>query len=132
MAKAIDRRLAVHEAFDMILADDTVRVIGVRCSNTCLIVNTPLRQLTELFPDLNVVVVAIARDGDAIIPGSTDLMLPVDEVYFVSDTKHVSRVMEIFGLEEFEATRLIIVRRIVMLAVIWLEQSRVEREYLQR
>lgn len=110
VAKAIDRRLAVPGAFDMIpLADDTVRVIGVRCSNTCPIVNTPLRQLTELFPDLNVVVVAIARDGDAIIPGSTDQMLPGDEVYFVSDTKHVSRVMEIFGLEEFEATRLIIV-----------------------
>lgn len=110
VAKAINRRLLVPGAFDMIpLADDKVRVIGVRCTETCPVVNTPLRQLTELFPDLNVVVVGIARDGEASIPTSTDQMLPGDEVYFVSDTHHVSRVMEIFGHEEAEASRLVIV-----------------------
>ncbi|MDH3704228.1 MAG: Trk system potassium transporter TrkA, partial [Alphaproteobacteria bacterium] len=58
VAQAISRRLAVPGAFDMIpLADDKVRVIGVRCSEDCPIVHTPLRQLTELFPDLNIVIV---------------------------------------------------------------------------
>lgn len=110
VAKAINRRLLVPGAFDMIpLADDKVRVIGVRCTEQCPVVNTPLRQLTELFPDLNVVVVGIARDGEASIPTSTDQMLPGDEIYFVSDTNHVSRVMEIFGHEEAEAHRLVIV-----------------------
>ncbi|HAT36302.1 MAG TPA: Trk system potassium transporter TrkA [Rhodospirillaceae bacterium] len=110
VARAINRRLLVPGAFDMIpLAEDKVRVIGVRCTEKCPVVNTPLRQLTELFPDLNVVVVGIARDGEASIPTSTDQMLPGDEVYFVSDTDHVSRVMEIFGHEEAEAHRLVIV-----------------------
>ena len=110
VAKAIDRRLAVPGAFDMIpLAEDNVRVIGVRCSEKCPIINTPLRQLTELFPDLNVVVVGISRDGNVRIPTSREQMLPGDEVYFVSETEHVNRVMEIFGHEEIEASRLVIV-----------------------
>ncbi|MDA0657052.1 MAG: Trk system potassium transporter TrkA [Proteobacteria bacterium] len=110
VANAIARRLLVPGAFDMIpLADDKVRVIGVRCTEDCPVVHTPLRQLTELFPDLSVVVVGIVRDGEAYIPTARDQMLPGDEVYFVSDTNHVARAMEIFGHEESEAHRLVIV-----------------------
>jgi trk system potassium uptake protein len=110
VANAIARRLLVPGAFDMIpLADDKVRVIGVRCTEDCPVVHTPLRQLTELLPDLSVVVVGIVRDGEAYIPSARDQMLPGDEVYFVSDTNHVARAMEIFGHEESEAHRLVIV-----------------------
>jgi trk system potassium uptake protein TrkA len=110
VANAIARRLLVPGAFDMIpLADDKVRVIGVRCTEDCPVVHTPLRQLTELFPDLSVVVVGIVRDGEAYVPTARDQMLPGDEVYFVSDTNHVARAMEIFGHEESEAHRLVIV-----------------------
>lgn len=110
VANAIARRLLVPGSFDMIqLADDKVRVIGVRCTEDCPVVHTPLRQLTEIFPDLSVVVVGIVREGEAYIPTSRDQMLPGDEVYFVSDTNHVGRAMEIFGHEEAEAHRLVIV-----------------------
>ena len=45
-------------AFDMIpLADGRVALIGVHCARDCPILDTPLRQLTGLFPDLNIVVV---------------------------------------------------------------------------
>jgi len=46
VANAIARRLLVPGSFDMIqLADDKVRVIGVRCTEDCPVVHTPLRQL---------------------------------------------------------------------------------------
>ena len=111
VARAIARRLAVPGAFDMIpLADDRVRVIGVRCDEDCPIINTPLRQLTGLFPDLNIVIVGIIRDESHFVPKSTDQMLPGDEVYFVADTEHVRRAMAAFGHEEDEtAHRLIII-----------------------
>ena len=109
VAQAISRRLAVPGAFDMIpLAEDKVRVIGVRCSEDCPIVHTPLRQLTELFPDLHIVIVGIVHEDAAFIPKSTDQMFPGDEVYFVADTEHVPRALAAFGYEEQEAHRLVI------------------------
>ncbi len=96
VARAIGRRLQVPGAFDMIpLADDRVRFIGVRCDAECPIVNTPLRQLTSLFPDLHIVVVGIARESKAFIPTGDDSMLVGDEVYFVADTTHVNRALSL-------------------------------------
>jgi len=63
IAKAIARRLAAPGSFEMIpLVDGKVRVTGVRCTAECPVINTPLRQLTGLFPDLNIVVIAILRE----------------------------------------------------------------------
>ncbi len=109
VARAVTRRLRVPGAFEMIpLADDKVRLLGVRCSDTCPLVNTPLRQLTQLFPDLNIVVVGILREGSAIVPTSDDQMLAGDEVYFVVDSEHLLRAMSAFGHDETEAKRLLI------------------------
>lgn len=109
VARSVTRRLQVPGALEMIpLADDRVRLIGVRCELTCPLVNTPIRQLTQLFPDLNIVIVGLNRNGRAIVPTSDDQMLPGDEAYFVVDTAHVARAMAAFGHEEREARRLLI------------------------
>ena len=53
VARAIMRRLEVPGALDMIpFADGRVRTIGVRLGEDCPVVHTPLRQLTDLVPDL--------------------------------------------------------------------------------
>ena len=90
-----------RNAFDMIpLADDKVRVIGIRCGEDCPVINTALRQLTGLFPDLNISIVAIVRGEDAFVPNSSDEMFAGDEVYFIADTEHVGRALATFGYEE--------------------------------
>ncbi len=110
VARAVHRRLQVPGAIDMIpFADDKVRVIGVRCYDDCPIVDTPLRQLTELFPDLHIVVVGIIRGDRMIVPTGDDQMLAGDEVYFAVDTEHVHRAMPLFGHEERSARRMVIV-----------------------
>ena len=109
VARAISRRLFVPGAFDSIpLADGKVRVIGVRCNDDCPVINTPLRQLTGIFPDLNIVVVGILRHDQTIVPTAEDQMLAGDEVYFVADNEHVARAMVVFGHDEHEARRIII------------------------
>ena len=109
VARAVTRRLQVPGAFEMIpLVDDKVKLLGVRCSEDCPLVNTPLRQLTQLFPDLNIVIVGIMRDGKPIVPSGEDQMLPGDEVYFVVDSEQLPRAMSAFGHEEPEARRLLI------------------------
>jgi trk system potassium uptake protein TrkA len=109
VARAITRRLQVPGAIDVIpLAGDKVRLIGVRCGSECPLINTPLRQLTVLFPDLNIVIIGIVRDGKAVIPTAEDKMLDGDDVYFVVDTNHVSRALAAFGREDQEARRLVV------------------------
>jgi trk system potassium uptake protein TrkA len=109
VAQAIMRRLQVPGAIDVIpLANDQVRLIGARCTEDTPLVNTPLRQLTVLFPDLNIVIIGIVRQDRAIVPTAEDQMLPGDEVYFVVDVKHVDRAMAAFGHEEEEARRIVI------------------------
>ncbi|MDA0305545.1 MAG: Trk system potassium transporter TrkA [Proteobacteria bacterium] len=109
VARAVTRRLQVPGAFEMIpLVDGKVKLIGVRCEDTCPLVNTPLRQLTQLFPDLNIVIVGLMRNGTPLVPSSDDQMLPGDEVYFVVDSEQVLRAMAAFGHEEPEARRLLI------------------------
>jgi trk system potassium uptake protein TrkA len=109
VANDIARRLRAPGAFDMIsLADDKVKLTGVRCEDDCPVLNTPLRQLTQLFPDLNIIVVGIVRDNIPIIPTADDYMLPGDEVYLIVDSQHVVRTMAAFGHEEAEANRVVI------------------------
>ncbi|RVU39367.1 Trk system potassium transporter TrkA [Hwanghaeella grinnelliae] len=110
VARAVRRRLHVPGASDIIeLADGLVRVIGVRCQENCPVIHTPLRQLTSLFPDLNITVMAIVRNETLIIPKSTDQMLPGDEVYFCTESGKLDRAMAVFGHEEGESRRVIII-----------------------
>jgi len=109
VARAVTRRLEVPGAFEMIpLVDGKVKLLGVRCDDNCPLVNTPLRRLTQLFPDLNIVIVGLMRDNQPIVPTSDDQMLPGDEVYFVVDSEQLPRAMAAFGHEETEARRLLI------------------------
>lgn len=110
VARAIERRLQVPGALDMLpFGGGRVRVIAVRCEEGCPIINTPLRQLTELFPELNITVLAISRDSRFIVPRGDDQMLIGDEVYFAVDSEHVTRGMAVFGHEEPEARRVVII-----------------------
>jgi len=110
VARAINRRLEVPGAFDVIaLADGKVSLIGLHCAEDCPVLETPLHQLTDLFPDLSLVIVGISRAGKGFVPSDDDMLLEGDDVYFVADSGHLTRAMAAFGHEEKEAHRVIIV-----------------------
>jgi trk system potassium uptake protein TrkA len=110
VARAVVRRLQVPGAIDVIpFAGGRVSLVGVHCSTDCPVVHTPLRQLTELFPDLGMLVVGILRGDRLIVPTGDDHMIPGDDVYFTVDTNHMDRALAAFGHEEEEARRIIIV-----------------------
>lgn len=103
------RRLALPGAFETInFVNNKVIVMGITCEEECPVVNTPLEQLTELFPDLNAVVVGIMRDGKLFVPHSSDQMLVGDDAYLIADRLQAERTLGIFGHEEKEARRIII------------------------
>ena len=110
VARAIERRLHIPGAFDVHpLANGKVSMIGVRCTEETPILDTPLRQLTALFPELNIVVVGIWRDGMGIVPRPEHELNVGDDIYFVAETAHLARAMAAFGHEEKEARRVILI-----------------------
>lgn len=109
VAHAISDGLHVPGAFDVIpLASKKVSVVGVICDDSCPVINTPLRQLGTLFPDLHMTVMAIIRNGRPFTPAGTDQMFPGDQVYLVGETRQLKRIMSAFGHEEAEARKIII------------------------
>ncbi len=110
VAHAIGRRFTVPGSFEMIpLADNKLRLIGVRCEEDCPILDTPLRQLTTLFPDLHLTIVGIVREGKATVPNGNDHLQTGDDVYIVVDANHLTRTMAAFGHDEQEARRVVII-----------------------
>jgi len=110
VGRTVLRRLSVPGAFALLeFADGAVTVVGVALDDDCPIVNTPLRQLTELFPDLKARVVGIVRNGKLFVPHSEDQMIVGDQVYFAADKTEVRRTLSIFGHEEQEARKVLIV-----------------------
>ncbi|MEK9904697.1 MAG: Trk system potassium transporter TrkA, partial [Rhodospirillales bacterium] len=85
------------------------RLVGVRIGDDCPIINTPLRQLTALFPDLQITAIAIGRGDKYFVPSSDDQIFPMDRVYFIAATAHIDRAMAAFGHEEEKARRVLII-----------------------
>jgi len=109
VGEMILRRLQLPGAVDTVyFANGDVVVVGIECHEECPVVDTPLSQLTELFPDLRAVVVGILRDGSLFVPRSADSMLVGDLVYVVSHKDQVRRTLSIFGHDEQEAHRVVI------------------------
>ncbi|MBU1209806.1 MAG: Trk system potassium transporter TrkA [Alphaproteobacteria bacterium] len=103
------RRLELPGAFETAtFADQEVMAVGIYCGADCPVLNTPLSQLSELFPDLPAVVVALVRDGNLIVPRNEHQILEGDDAYLVLPTSQVARTLQIFGHEERQARRIVI------------------------
>lgn len=88
--------------------DDRVMVLAIDVAEDCAVVDTPLIQLTELFPNLNSTVMGVKRDGKLMALHSRDQMLVGDLAYVAVARDQVPRVMSLFGREEESPSRIVI------------------------
>lgn len=110
VAKAIANRVRVPGAFNVIpLADNLVQLVSVICKPDCPLINTPLKHLTPLFPEMSIVILATVRGETKIIPSADDMLLAGDEVYFVCATDHLQRAMLAFGYDSEQTRQIVIV-----------------------
>lgn len=110
VAQAVLNRLHVPGAIDMVpFAGGKVRMIAVRCMLDCPVINVPLTQLKEKAPELDISVVGIIRNGKFSVAHEDIRLLPGDDIYFLVSEKDVQQSMVLFGHEEREARRIVIV-----------------------
>ena len=110
VAEAVMRRLALPGAFDSAsFCSGNIEMIGVSIEEDCPVVDTPLNQLTGLFPDLQAIAVGIRRNNEVYVPDFDDTIQPGDEAFLITASTDTERTLKIFGHAEREARRLVIV-----------------------
>ncbi len=103
------RRIALPGATDVVrVAESQIAMVAIECLEECPVINTPLSQLSDLFPDLPSTVVGVNREGRLFIPHSADQLVAGDLAYVVTTKDQVRRTLGLFGHEEQAANRIII------------------------
>ena len=110
VAEAALRRLASPTTFETVffLGGDA-QLMGIQLEEDCPILNTPLRQLSELFSTLRAIVVGVRREGSLFAPEPGDQLFSGDQIYVFTHIADSDRTLEIFGKARQEQERVIII-----------------------
>lgn len=100
VAKSISHSIKIGSASNVIDILDTTKMLSIRCSSSSPIINTPIRLLPNLFPTLDIAIVAIQRDKQTIIPGKDDIISFNDQIFFIVKSEQDKEAMAIFGYIE--------------------------------
>ncbi len=110
VADAVLQRLTTPAAFDIkSFADGRIWAVGLRLREDCPVLDTPLNQIRELFPDLEITIMGVHR-GDGFFRANVEDQLQAgDEVYFVCDRSKVDRAISVLGESQARARRVILI-----------------------
>ena len=110
VAEAALQRLAAPSTFDTeSFMDGKAQLLGIALDDECPVLNTPLRQLNELFTSLRAIVVGVRREGRLFVPEPGDQLFAGDEVYVFVHSEDVTRALDIFGKANRKQERVIVV-----------------------
>ena len=110
VAEAALQRLAAPAAFDTeSFLEGNAQLLGITIDDSCPVINTPLRQLTDLFSTLRAIVVGIRRDGVLFVPSPGDQIFAGDDCYLFTVTEDMTRTLEIFGKTQKKQERIVII-----------------------
>ena len=98
VALAALQRLSAPSTFDVeTFMDGKIQLLGIDLEPDCPALNTPLRQLTELFSSLRAIVAGVRREGRLFAPEPGDQLFAHDQIYVFSHIDDVGRTLDIFG-----------------------------------
>ncbi len=110
VAEAALRRIASPATFDTetFLGGDA-QMLGIQLDADCPVLNTPLRQLSELFSTLRALVVGVRREGSLFAPEPGDQLYEGDQIYVFTHAADADRTLEIFGKVAKRPERVLII-----------------------
>ncbi len=109
VARAITRRLHSPGTLDIIpFADDKVRVIAVRAMEGCPMTNLPVSLIRQKAGAASLNIIGVSSEGKFSVPTAESILRAGDDVYFIAASHDTKRVMNLFGHDEREARRAII------------------------
>lgn len=109
VAEAALQRLSAPAAFDTeTFLEGRAQLMGLRLAEDCPVLNTPLRQLSDLFSTLRVVVLGVRRRGRLFAPEAGDQLFAGDECYVFAPNEDIPRTLEVFGKKTHKQERVVI------------------------
>lgn len=110
VAEAALQRLSAPATFDTeSFLGGEVQLLGIALEEDCPMLNTPLRQLTDLFSTLRAIVVGVRREGRLFAPDPNDQLFAGDQIYVFAFTEDVNRTLELFGKVTKKQERIVII-----------------------
>ena len=110
VAEAALQRLAAPSTFDTeSFMNGKAQLLGIALDDECPVLNTPLRQLTDLFSTLRAIVVGIRREGRLFAPEPGDQLFAGDQIYVFTHSEDVGRTLEIFGKAAKKQERIVVI-----------------------
>jgi len=110
IGKAILRRLNTPGAFNVVsFGEGRVKMLGIKIDEDCPIVDTPIQQIPDLFSGLHAAIVGLKREDNIFAPEPDEPLNAGDEAYFVTQSDHASRLLEVVGNHENKARHIVII-----------------------
>jgi trk system potassium uptake protein TrkA len=109
VGELILQRLAFPGASELVsFEDNQVVVMTVDVREDCAVIDTPLRHLTDLFPNLRATVMGVRRGGETLVLSSRESLVAGDQAIVAVERDQVQRVLGLFGRDEPPPTRVVI------------------------
>ncbi|MTH64605.1 Trk system potassium transporter TrkA [Paracoccus shanxieyensis] len=98
VARAALQRLSAPSTFDAeTFIGGKLHLLGISLDPDSPVLNTPLRQLDEMFTSLSAIVAGVRRGGRLFAPEPGDQLFAGDQIYVFTLSEDVPRTLEIFG-----------------------------------
>ncbi len=110
IGKSILRRLNTPGAFNVVpFAEGRVKLLALEIEEDCPIINMPIRQIPDLFPDLHAKIVGVRRESRIFAPSPDDPLYVGDSAYFIVRTEDATRLLDIIGNNTDRARHIVII-----------------------
>ncbi len=110
VSQATLKRIAYPEAFDVNEYFGGKAVLfGLHLDDRCPVLNTSLRQLSELFPTLRIMVAGVRRGKRMFAPEPEDQLFAGDDIHVLVDARDIARAFEVFGKTTHRQDRVLVI-----------------------
>jgi trk system potassium uptake protein TrkA len=110
VAKSLFRRLEAPGALDNVpFGNNKIKMLEISVEKNCPIINTPLKKLTEKFPDFKANILGAVRKDKFIFLKKEDNLIEGDNVYVVVSSAQLNQILKTFGHEEKTSTKILII-----------------------
>ena len=110
VAKSLFRRLEAPGALDNVpFANDKVKMLEISIEKSCPIINTPLKMLTEKFPNFRANILGLVRKEKFKFLKKEDKLVEGDNVYVVVSSDQLNEILKAFGHEEKTSKKILII-----------------------
>ena len=110
VAKSLFRRLEAPGALDNVpFANDKVKMLEISIEKSCPIINTPLKLLTEKFPNFRANILGLVRNEKFKFLKKDDKLVEGDNVYVVVSSDQLNEILKAFGHEEKTSKKILII-----------------------